>query len=216
MRLRTTLAMIGVSLLTNGCQLCWDITKNVAFETCLFTDTMKSKIQYRHQASEAWKEYLSCHEGGDYSADFTRGFKTGYAEFLAEGGNTCPPPAPPVKYWKIKYQNAAGRAATDLWSAGYREGATVAKASGARNYIIVPINKPTPPVVGPTPATPMTNSGTPGLAPGATVLPPGSSYLPRPIPPPVSENELPAPRPAPGEAVPLRDGKTSSANPTAP
>ena len=200
MRLRTALTMIGVSFLTPGCQLAWDATTNIAFETCLFTDTMTSKVHYCLQANEAWKEYLSQHGDGDYCADFAKGFKTGYQEYLEGGGGVSAPPTPPMKYWKSRYQNAEGRAAAHMWSLGYREGASAAKASGARKFIEVPFNKPTPPPPG-------FAKGIPGLPPGATVLPPGHPALV----PQVPEMELPAPRPAPA-----RDGKTASRTSVAP
>jgi hypothetical protein len=203
MRLRTTLAMIGLCLLMPGCQLAWDITTNMIFESCLFTDTVASKVQYRHQACEAWKQYRSSHAGNDYPADFVCGFKTGYATFLEEGGDVSPPPAPPLKYWKIRYQNASGRTATQSWTAGYHEGAVAAKASNARNQIIVPINACASSDPGTAPPT------APVLPPGATVVPPNVPSLPS------LEPDLPAPRPAPVESAPPPGGKSGSANPTA-
>ena len=180
MKLSVTLGVIGLCVLASGCQLTWDITRNLAFETYLCTDTVTSKIHYRCMANQAWKEYGAGHPECTDSAQFAKGFKEGYADFLEEGGDECPPPVPPRRYWKLKYQNEAGRAATAKWTAGYREGAVAAKASGARNYIVVPYNKcepPQPPLPGP------------------------GSVLPVPaIPPAPPEMELPAPRPAAKEA----------------
>lgn len=214
MRLRTALTMIGVSLLTPGCQLAWDATTNLAFETCLFTDTMTSKVHYCLRANEAWKAYLSCHNGGDFSPDFEKGFKIGYKELLEGGGDTSAPPAPPMQYWKLKAQSVEGREASKQWSLGYKEGASAAKASGARDLIVVPFNKPTPPLPGhegPPSGPPL---GAPGLAPGATLLPPGGA-VPGPQLPLVPESELPAPRPASGTNAPL-DSKTGAAKSVTP
>lgn len=209
MRLRATLGMIGLSLLTSGCQLAWDSTRNLIFETCLRTDTISSKIHYRFSANEAWKEYSSAHPEQTAAVDFVKGFKAGYADYLENGGAVCAPPAPPMKYWKIKYQNAGGRAATAQWSAGFREGAGAAKASGARNFIVLPISKCEP---SPSPAP-----GGSGPACGATPpkpgvpVPPEGPILPSQEPAPTLEKELPRPRPAPEEAAPTT-GNTSSAD----
>jgi hypothetical protein len=181
MKLRATLGMIGLSLLTSGCQLTWDITRNLAFETYLCTDTVASKIHYRCMAITAWKEYSAGHPACTDSP-FAKGFKEGYAEFLEEGGSECPPPAPPRRYWKLKYQNEEGRVATSRWAAGYREGVIAAKASGARNYIIIPINKCVPPQP---PAPP----------PGATLPAPAAEGAA-----PAAEGDLPPPRPAAKES----------------
>ncbi|MHB1426398.1 MAG: hypothetical protein ACYC3I_24815 [Gemmataceae bacterium] len=193
MRLRTAFVTIGLCVLASGCQLTWDITRNLAFQTCLNTNAIASKIEYRHMANLALVEYSSHHPEPTQSVDFVKGFKQGYAEYLEYGGSEIPPPAPPVKYWKIKYQNKEGRLATSMWNAGYKEGATAAKASGARNFIVVPFNKIASAESQPAPAFSAPQMGI--LPPGSVpVLPPGS------MPPP--ERELPLPRPAPKEAAP--------------
>jgi len=193
MKVRTVLALIGMSLLTQGCQLAWDATTNVVFETCLFTDTMTSRVHYCLQANEAWKEYLSHHAGGDYSPDFAKGFKAGYKDFLYAGGDTSPPPAPPMKYWKIRFQTPEGREASKMWSLGYAEGSMAAKASGARGLIVVPYNRVAPPD---------SSTGTLGIP----LLPPQFS-------PPGAEIDLPAPRPEPAKTVPPQASTTSSIKP---
>lgn len=194
MKVRTVLALIGLSLLTQGCQLAWEATTNVVFETCLFTDTMTSKVHYRLQANEAWKEYLAHHAGGDYCADFAKGFKSGYKDFLEGGGDTSPPPAPPMKYWKNRFQTPEGREASKMWSLGYAEGSMAAKASGARNLIVVPYNKIAPP---------------PESATGTLAFP----LISPQVPPSVPEIDLPAPRIEPGKTVPPQANKTSFAKP---
>lgn len=208
MRLSATFAMIGVGLLTSGCQLTWDMTQNLVFRACMFTDAVTSKAQYHHQANEAWQQYCGAHPDHSASPSFGKGFRSGYAEYLEEGGDTCPPPLPPMKYWKNRYQNAAGRVQTKLWADGYSAGATAAKESGARNFIVVPVNK-----------CPPSGSAPPGAAPGApgaTVVPPivGPGLSPT-LPPPASEKELPPPQPVPDPA-PARDNKSPAVPPKEP
>lgn len=200
MRLRTTLAMIGGCLLTSGCQLTWDTTQNLVFRACLFTDCMVSKSHYHRQANEAWKQYCGNHPDHNPSPSFCTGFRSGYAEYLEDGGDTCAPPLPPMKYWKSRYQTAAGRMETKLWADGYQAGATAAKESGARNFIVVPINK-CPPSGSTSPVAP---------APGAAIVPPAGLAPSPTLPPPAVEKELPAPKPVPDPA-PAPDNKSPDA-----
>jgi hypothetical protein len=203
MRLRTAFGTVGLCLLTSGCQLTWDITRNLAFEAYLFTDTTVSKVEYWHTAHTAWKEYSARHPERLGSRDFAKGFIDGYATFLEWGGSELPPPAPPKKYWKCRYQNKEGRIATAMWGAGYKEGASTAKASGVRDYIVVPYNKVGPP------------EPPPGAPPGPVAGP----VLPSPAiaaPPPGPASELPPPRPDVKEPVPPPIDKGDAAKPTGP
>lgn len=208
MRLRAALLIFGGCLLTSGCQLTWDTTQNLVFRACLFTDTMTSKAQYHHQANEAWGQYCSSHQDVSSSSSFGKGFRTGYAEYLEDGGDTAPPPLPPMQYWKIKYQNPEGRKATQAWTQGYQAGATAAKGSGARNYIVVPFTK-NPPPVSPPPVLP--TPSVPAFAPGAIVVPPAGSIMSPELHLPTPEKELPVPHPVPGDAESLPGTPKSSA-----
>lgn len=201
MRLPSILSALVLCLGVSGCRMASDITHNVVFETCLFVDEVKGKVYYRLLAHAAWKEYLAGHaECGD-SADFGKGFKLGYADYLENGGDGSSHPLPPLRYWKIRHETPEGRAATAAWLKGFREGAAAAKASGYRQLIIVPVGHGGAPPAGsplPSPDGPLL-----GAAPAAPATP---------------VEELPVPRSVPS-APPSKDGggeKTPASAPLHP
>jgi hypothetical protein len=215
MRHWPTLGLLGFCLLSSGCQLAWDITTNIAFETCMFTDHIHSSVYYYRLACDAWAKYRSAHPDLANQQDFAKGFKHGYAEFLEDGGIPGTPPLPPQRYWKKCYQSPEGRNATALWSAGFKEGSLAAKASGYRNFVVVPAGKcDTPPGGAAAPnsaAAPAAGLGMP--LPGGPSGPLNPSPR-QPAPPP--EPELPAPRLAPQGAAPGSNYLINPAPPSTP
>ena len=105
------------------------------------------------------------------------------------GGTGEPPAMPPFRYQLHHYMSVEGRLAVQAWFAGFRHGAALAKASGLREVILVPVSN--------VPCDP----------------PPVRMYTPRQrgserdgksshelfLVPPTPLDTLPAPRPAPPE-----------------
>jgi hypothetical protein len=83
-----------------------------------------------------------CQNAGSYSDDFAWGFKRGYMDYLDNGGTGQPPPLPPRRYWKLKYQTPEGYRCIQEWFSGFQQGVEVAKASGFREYSVVPVISP--------------------------------------------------------------------------
>jgi len=83
----------------------------------------------RRLAKQAWKSRCSefCDEPN--VRDFSVGFCAGYCD-VAAGGDGCPPPLPPRKYWKSRYENIEGQGRVAAWFAGYPHGARVAEEDG--------------------------------------------------------------------------------------
>lgn len=198
--MRPLLLIVGallLSLCTSGCRMAAQITQNLVFESCLFTDEVKGKCYYRSLANEAWSSYQGEHPDCAGSADFAKGFKRGYADYLERGGDCClSHPLPPLRYLKVKYETPEGRAATVAWLDGFRAGATAAKASGYRELIVVPVGQSSHPHKGiPTipPMAPPPTGGT--MLPGTPALPPTEELpVPRalpnaPLPPPPPPKE---------------------------
>jgi hypothetical protein len=183
------IAAVLLCVSASGCRMAAEITRNLVFETCLFTDEVKGKVYYRMLANSAWKSYRGEHPDCTGSADFAKGFKRGYADYLEYGGDCCLPRAvPPLRYLKVHYESPEGRAATVAWLDGFRAGATAAKASGYRELIIVPVGKSNHPPGG-APSTPAIAPPADGtLVPGTGVVTPAEE-LPSPrtlpdVPPP--------------------------------
>jgi hypothetical protein len=168
--------IIGAFLLcvsASGCRMAVQITRNIVFETCLFTDEVKGKVYYRMLAHSAWKSYQGEHPDCASSADFAKGFKRGYADYLEYGGDCClPRPLPPLRYLKVRYESPEGRAATVAWLDGFRAGATAAKASGYRELIIVPVGKSNHPPGGASPMPAVAAPADGPVVPGTGVVTP--------------------------------------------
>lgn len=73
-----------------------------------------------------------------FSADYERGYKDGFTDYLDFGGCGEPPPVPPRRYWKNAYQTPEGHQAIQDWFAGFRNGVSDAEASGWRHFATVP------------------------------------------------------------------------------
>lgn len=84
-------------------------------------------------ANQAWHSVKPTYAGQPYVKDFGEGFRAGYCE-VAAGGNGCPPPLPPRKYWSWKYQSPEGQAKVAAWFAGYPHGAATAEQECAGNW----------------------------------------------------------------------------------
>jgi hypothetical protein len=176
--------LLGLS--TAGCDMLVNFTRNVAYEIARCSDETIECYRFRKEAAAAWEEAEArCEE--PFSADFARGFKQGYAEYLAAGGNGEPPPAPPCGYWMTKGRLSEYFQAVQEWSNGYRTGAATARAKGARLPGIMPTATP-----GPGGAWPPEFNGWPGWI--GDCRPTTPEPLPLPLPQTPSERPIPAPR----------------------
>lgn len=77
--------------------------------------------------------------GNSTSRPFKCGFIEGYHDVLA-GGNGCPPPIPPKKYWLRYSRLANGQQQISEWFAGFEDGASAAKSNGFDRFGQVPVS----------------------------------------------------------------------------
>jgi len=105
-------------------------------------DDAKSKCLNRRRAQEAWDKVQHGFKEGVYSHDYAAGFKAGYADFLDNGGNGDPPAVPPFRYRLEPHQTPEGLRAIDDWYSGFRHGSAMARASGFRETIVIPLSAP--------------------------------------------------------------------------
>jgi hypothetical protein len=195
MRSKLILGMTGLCLFAAGCRLAGDITDNLVFSTCLVSDECRAKIYYRHLAGAAWADLRAADPSHAYSADFANGFKEGFADYLDAGEHGGQRPLPPLKYWKIRYQNPEGHLAIEAWFAGFQTGAAVAKNSGYRDFVILPVGHSVPPPLGSAAPGPVGSTlGAPVLTPPLPSCAPAAA-LGTPVP-------MPAPTGAAGEPPP--------------
>jgi hypothetical protein len=193
MRPKLILGLIGPCLFLAGCRLAGDITDNLVFNTCLFCDECQAKSYYRHLAAVAWADFQTDNPEHADSVDFANGFKQSFADYLDAGEDYCLPSLPPQKYWKTRYQNPEGRSAIELWFAGFRAGVAAAKASGYRDFVVIPIANEVP------------------QPPDSLATMPGAPVPVLPLPASAPAAPIGKPGPAPIKAAPFPSGQDVSA-----
>jgi len=147
---------------------------------------------------EAWK-HIQEMDDHPYSEDYVCGFISGYVDYLDAGGNGEPPAMPPDRYQSFKYKSPQGQKAILDWFAGFRHGAGMARESGMRELIVLPLSLPpkssdnvaSEQATQPTARVPGSNE-----APEPTNPPPARLPQQQVVPPPVEV--LPQPRQFPG------------------
>jgi hypothetical protein len=189
---------------------------------CIATEAIKDYCRYNDNsndfvmgwrnsvwAREAWHSQKSKYAGHPQFHAFGEGFRDGYIA-VASGGNGCPPPVPPRKYWNWRYQTPEGQAQVAAWWEGYPYGAKAADEDGAGLYQQIQVSHPiqvqySPEFLNPANTTP---------------APAGGNPLPGPAPNrgPVLEQVFPIPQGGleglPELAPPAADGGASSHPPS--
>lgn len=92
-------------------------------------------------ANQAWKEREHTFADQPQNYDFGEGFRAGYRA-VASGGDGCPPPLPPRKYWSWKYSSPEGQAKTAAWFAGYPYGVAASEEDGAGLWREIQVSEP--------------------------------------------------------------------------
>ena len=139
MRRRYSVVLVALSILSPGCNLVGDGIRT----TCAcFEDAVEDVREYHRDlklADEVWNNVCACKPGQSYSADYARGFRDGFVDYLYRGGNGDPPCLPPHRYRHFRYQTPEGYQAIEDWFAGYRHGATAAKETNYRRWVTGPV-----------------------------------------------------------------------------
>lgn len=121
---------------------------------CISADAVKSYIAYNDPANDfvmGWRNSVWARQAWharkwqfvdepQFHA-FGQGFRDGYVS-VAGGGNGCPPPLPPRRYWNWRYQTAEGQAQVAAWFAGFPHGAQAADEEGAGLYQQIQVSHP--------------------------------------------------------------------------
>jgi hypothetical protein len=140
-------------------------------------DKLQGRCRFRRLAEDAWDEVEAANPGQEYSVHYARGFKYGFVDYLDAGGTGEPPVAPPWVYRSSRFETPEGRQDITDWFTGYRHGAGVARASGLRDLVVLPLALPPGYLDNRAPAPP-------GAPPGPPTSPEGG---PRDVLPPPRE-----------------------------
>jgi hypothetical protein len=176
---------------TGGWDLYTNSARNLAESPVCFFDDVATTCRLRRYAEDAWLAARKASPDQRYSPDYAYGFKAGFVDYADAGGTGEPPAVPPFCY-RLSCEAGPGRFhAVQDWYAGFRHGAAVARESGLRESLLVPLSaipiaRTTPP---PAYSQATTEQGAPDLpAPNeAEPRQPGASDLlptPREVPPP--------------------------------
>jgi len=97
------------------------------------TDDFVMGWRNRVWSRQAWHARKAQFVGHQELGAFGEGFRDGYRD-VASGGNGCPPPVPPRKYWSWRYQTAEGQCKVAAWYEGFPYGAQAAAEEGAGEH----------------------------------------------------------------------------------
>lgn len=144
------MALLLIAWLSSGCRLAQNAWLTSVAEPIHYSRNLDDKFshkRFRQMANAALDEARAIEraERDDYycdpfSYDYEQGFIDGFTEYLAAGGTGEPPPLPPRKYWRGKFQNPAGQQQIQDWFNGYRHGVAVAQVGDYRAFVVVPLS----------------------------------------------------------------------------
>jgi len=126
----------------SGCMLFKLALYNIANEPGLTVSNGGLHHRAVKLAEEAYAEYCVMHGGHHEESPFQVGFIQGYADYLDNGGNGAPPTLPPANMRRKRDQDPDGHAAIEEFYLGFSAGAAQAKASGLRQYFLIPLSTP--------------------------------------------------------------------------
>ena len=148
MKLRQ-LVSVTLCVLAAGCSWAPYAFNNMLETPTEVVERYTLRCRFRRMAKDAWAE---CSKGQNYSRYYERGFKEGFVEFLDADGTGEPPAVPPWWYRQNRFLTPEGQLELEDWFAGYRQGTLVARASGYRSIVTVPLALP--PLYTPGPQSP--------------------------------------------------------------
>ncbi len=150
MKAKLLLTLFTLSVSGSGCALnraLWQTTIVQPRQYCSDQDERREERHFRQLAKielERAKANARA-ESDDYardpfSIDEEQGFEDGFVDYAVYGGTGEPPPLPPRRYWRANCQSGCGHRAIEDWFNGFRQGAAVAKTSGYRDCVTLPLS----------------------------------------------------------------------------
>jgi hypothetical protein len=205
MRIARLALAVGLVAAQAGCNMYLNFARNLINEPAQTLDNVEVQHRAKKYAVDAWRDFQKHYPGQEFSDDYAQGYKDGFADFLVHGYTNQVPAEPPVRFRRNRNFNPEGRQGAEEYFAAFAEGSEAARASGLRNYLVVPVVVPPPPPAYYTPPPrnlgygPAGWDGSAETLPAPTALPPGvpaSTPAPREevLPPPGNPVELMQPR----------------------
>ena len=169
--------ILALCLLQPGCSFVCYGAKNLIEAPLDARDREVMRGRFRGMADDAWKQAVADDPALAYAFHYGCGFRRGFADYLEADGTGQPPAEPPWEYQAAAFETPQGRRDVEDWYAGFRTGASVARAGGYRDAaVVLPLALPPAYVPNPKPPRP------------PTVAPPSDLEL---LPPPHKEARPP-------------------------
>ncbi|MFM7148591.1 MAG: hypothetical protein ACKO23_01995 [Gemmataceae bacterium] len=116
--------------------------KNLHQGSSYYHDSVGATSKFKQEALRAWKAIRKSDPSKQYSIDYADGFKEGFIDYLDAGGTGEPPLYPPFRYRKSSKASPEMIQGIQDWYAGFRHGSRVAKESGIRSLLVLPMPGP--------------------------------------------------------------------------
>jgi hypothetical protein len=142
MKVRRLLWFLALCAAPSGCSWIPYSVHNLWEAPCDVLHRTALRCRFRRQADDAWDHVLKGNPGVPYSRMYAVGFNEGFVDFLDADGTGEPPAAPPWCYRTPRSLTPEGKQEVEDWFAGFRHGAAVARASGLRQAVVVPLALP--------------------------------------------------------------------------
>jgi hypothetical protein len=142
MKAHRLLCVLVLAGLNAGCSYLHFSVRNLVESPLKAVDECCAVRRFTGWAKDAWRHEQKANPEHHFSDDYARGFIDGYVDYLDAGGTGEPPALPPDCYQCSRYETPAGQAAILDWFAGFRHGSSVARASGKRELVVLPIGLP--------------------------------------------------------------------------
>lgn len=143
----------------------WDMftnaIRNLGSEPLRGHDWMVLNFRFKGWAAQAWNETVKAAGEHHYSIDYEKGFKEGFRDYIECGGTGEPPAVPTLCYRTAIFRDPRGQQAVQDWYDGFRHGSQVARESGLRETILVPLASGVPPAQSPEATTPSGSASEP-------------------------------------------------------
>jgi hypothetical protein len=142
MKVCRLLCLLALCAAPSGCSWTPYAVWNLWEAPCDVLHRTGLNCRFRRQADDAWDHVLQASPDGAYSQTYADGFKEGFVDFLDADGTGDPPAAPGWCYRTPRFLTPEGKQEVEDWFAGFRHGAAVARASGLRQAVVVPLALP--------------------------------------------------------------------------
>ena len=141
------LSVLMLCVSSSGCRLTENLVRTMVIEPFAYARNLETKRERTHflelancaldRARSLAQAELDRYDCEPFSVDEECGFVDGFVDFLEAGGTGHPPPLPPRRYWKARYENLVGYQAVQDWFTGYALGAGAAQETGYRDLITI-------------------------------------------------------------------------------